>query len=66
LHVVLSDRNADDHFVKFCVEYAIKNADSEGAVLTEILMKMSKTQRLKLPIKVCEYIEKQQTVSRAG
>lgn len=55
LHVVLEDANIKDGDVEFCRLWAIDHGDSEGAQLAEILLKMSKTQRLKLRSKVDEY-----------
>ena len=54
LHIVLDDGNVRDDHVTFCREYATKNGDTEGAELAEILLTMSKTQRLRLPDKVYE------------
>jgi hypothetical protein len=48
LHIVLDDGNVDDSDVMFCVRYALENGDDEGAELARILLKMSRTQRLKL------------------
>jgi hypothetical protein len=48
LHIVLEDSNVSDSSVSFCIEYAIKNGDTEGAELGKILLSMSKTQRLRL------------------
>jgi len=49
LHIVLDDGNVEDHSVLFCYQYAIEKQDLEGADLALLLLKMSKTQRLKLP-----------------
>lgn len=48
LHVVLDDGNVDNDFVQHCIDYADKNGDVEGRALGEILIKMSRTQRLKI------------------
>ena len=48
LHIVLDDCNVEDSSVKFCIEYAKEKGDKEGEELGMILLKMSKTQRLKL------------------
>lgn len=48
LHIVLDDGNVSDHSVKFCAQYARESRDLEGAELADILLRMSKTQRLKL------------------
>jgi hypothetical protein len=47
LHIVLDDHNIEDHSVQFCIDNA--GDDEEGAALGEILLKMSKTQRGKIP-----------------
>lgn len=52
LHIVLDDHNVDDHSVEFCIQWAQNHQDSEGELLGRILLRMSKTQRLKLPEKV--------------
>jgi hypothetical protein len=49
LHVVLDDGNVEDDCVRFCIEFAEQEGDEEGAELGRILMRMSKTQRNKLP-----------------
>ena len=49
LHIVLSDGNIEDHFVKWCVTYAVDHGDVEGAELANVLLAMSRTQRLRLP-----------------
>lgn len=51
LHIVLSDNNVDDDSVRFCINYAEEKGDQEGKELAEILLTMSKTQRLRLPVK---------------
>lgn len=48
MHVVLSDLNVSDAHVKFCLDYAHKNNDHEGVELAGILLKMSKSQRLRI------------------
>jgi hypothetical protein len=48
LHIVLDDANVEDSCVTFCKKTAIAQGDSEGAELADLLMLMSKTQRLKL------------------
>lgn len=48
LHVVLDDDNVDDSTVAFCIEYAEKCGDTEGAELARILLTMSRTQRSRL------------------
>jgi hypothetical protein len=48
LHVVLEDDNAEDYFVRSCRERAALEGDSDGVRLAELLLRMSRTQRLKL------------------
>jgi len=48
LHIVLDNKNVKNYHVEFCLQQAIKNNDIEGVKLAKILLKMSKTQRLKL------------------
>ncbi len=49
LHVVLDDGNVHDDHVRGCIEWATEQGDEEGRQLGEILLKMSVTQRKKLP-----------------
>lgn len=48
LHIVLDDDNVKDDDVRFCLRLAEEHDDAEGAVLARILLRLSKTQRLKL------------------
>lgn len=48
LHIVLEDYNVQDSSVQFCIEWAKKDNDIYGVLLGKILLRMSKTQRLKL------------------
>lgn len=48
LHIVLEDGNVSDRSVEFCEQYAKESGDLEGAELAATLLRMSKTQRLKL------------------
>lgn len=48
LHVVLDDGNVRDEFVVDCRNWALEQGDTEGVLLANILLSMSKTQRLKL------------------
>jgi hypothetical protein len=48
LHIVLDDGNVGDDHVRYCLEQARAIGDDEGASLAEILLRMSKTQRIKL------------------
>lgn len=52
LHVVLDDGNVHTDHVTFCREVARDTGDLEGETLAELLLLMSRTQRLKLPHKV--------------
>lgn len=56
LHIVLDDGNIDDHFVISCREWAQECDDIDGVELANILLKMSKSQRIRLPNKVWEAI----------
>lgn len=49
LHNVLDDGNVDDSHVDFSISHADAHGDEEGADLGRILLRMSRTQRLKLP-----------------
>lgn len=53
LHIVLDDGNVTDDDVRFCIDWAEHNGDSDGKRLGEVLLRMSKTQRKKLPWAVC-------------
>lgn len=59
LHIVLEDGNVNDNNVEFCHKWAVEHGDIEGVKLALILLKMSKTQRKKLPKKVEEFNRKQ-------
>lgn len=48
LHVVLDDRNIGTPFVESALERAEEAGDADGAALAKLLLRMSKTQRLKL------------------
>ena len=48
LHVVLDDGNVQDDSVRFCIEWARGRGCAECERLGEVLLQMSKTQRLKL------------------
>ena len=48
LHIALDEGNVKDGHINSCIEYALERGDAEGAVLGEILLDMSKTQRMKL------------------
>lgn len=51
-HIVLENKNIKDSHVKFCRELAVKRKDQEGLELADILMGLSKSQRLKLASKL--------------
>lgn len=57
LHIVLADDNMDDSDVAFCIDWAKKEGDREGAALAEILLRMSKTQRKKIQRRVWEVFD---------
>lgn len=48
LHIVLDDCNFTDDSVKFCLNKTKEENDTEGEILCEYLLLMSKTQRRKL------------------
>ncbi len=48
LHIVLDDDNGEDGCVAFCLEEARKDGCATCLRLAELLMQMSRTQRLKL------------------
>lgn len=48
LHVVLDDYNVGDDNVQFCLDDARALGDDDGVALAKVLLRMSKTQRLKL------------------
>jgi len=48
LHIVLEDANVNDSDVLFCLQWAKDNNDTDGVRLAELLLQMSKTQRLKI------------------
>lgn len=48
LHLVLEERNVSDGCVRYCIEAALEAGDEEAAELGEILLTMSKTQRVKI------------------
>lgn len=55
LHVVLDDGNTQDLHVTGCIEYAHEHDDMEGEELAKLLLRMSRTQRAKLPHAVWEF-----------
>ncbi len=48
LHIVLEEGNVSNHDIEYCLKYAKDNGDIDGENLANILLKMSKTQRLKI------------------
>ena len=48
LHIVLDDGNIKDSDITFCRGYAEDKGDSEGVILCDLLIKLTKTQRRKL------------------
>lgn len=58
LHVVLDECNVSDGNVEWCIAYAERRGDAEGAELGRILLTMSKTQRGKMDRAVREFLAK--------
>lgn len=56
LHNVLDDGNVSDSNVEYCLENAIERGDHEGTELAELLLQMSRTQRIKLPFAVRDHL----------
>ena len=52
LHIVLDDGNVSDDNVIFCLDEARTCGDHEAVELAEILLRMSKTQRRRLPTRI--------------
>lgn len=48
LHITLDDGNVRDDFVTYCRDTAMHYGDTEAVELADILLSMSRTQRLKL------------------
>ena len=48
LHIVLEDGNVTDDNVRYCLNWAREHGDTDGVRLAELLLRMSKTQRLRL------------------
>lgn len=51
-HIVLENKNIKDGHVQFCRELAVKRNDQEALELADILLSLSKSQRLKLANKL--------------
>ena len=48
LHIVLDDCNVSDGDVQFCRDYAVERGHTDCVTLSDLLLKMSKTQRHRL------------------
>lgn len=48
LHLVLEDKNVGDGNILFCINEAQKTGDVDGEQIAHLLLRMTKTQRLKL------------------
>ena len=48
LHIVLCDGNTDGHSVEFCQQWAAEQGDEDGEALARVLLRMSRTQRLRI------------------
>ncbi|WP_439357901.1 hypothetical protein [Bradyrhizobium sp. DASA03007] len=48
LHLVMEDGNVRDKHVRFCIESALEQGDTEGHELACLLLGLSTTQRQKL------------------
>ncbi len=49
LHIVLEDGNVREDDVRYCLDAAVKSEDDDAEILAHILLRMSPTQRRKLP-----------------
>lgn len=59
LHVVLDDiGNVNDDSVRGVIDFAREKADVEGEYLGELLLRLTRTQRAKLPSKVDEFLQR--------
>lgn len=47
-HLVLDDGNVEDHSAQFCLQWALDKGHPDCIELCEALVKMTRTQRLKL------------------
>jgi hypothetical protein len=56
LHLVLEDGNVDNSDVEFCRDWARMHNDLDGVLLAEILLLMTKTQRLKISVRCWELV----------
>ncbi len=48
LHLVTDDENVEDSYVQFCLDQAIERGHADCETAARALMRMSKTQRLKV------------------
>lgn len=48
LHIVMDDKNIKNNHVQWCLEQCKKKGDAAGLELAEILVGLSKSQRIKL------------------
>lgn len=48
LHLVLEDANVDDRHVAFCLKVAEDAHDDDGAAIARLLLRMSRTQRIRI------------------
>ncbi len=56
LHIVMDDGNVTDDNVRFCKEWARKENDKEGERLSDILLLMSKSQRIRISKKAESWV----------
>jgi hypothetical protein len=47
LHIILEDQNTSDSDITFCINEAKDKNDVDAVKIAELMLKMSKTQRLK-------------------
>lgn len=47
-HLVIDNMNVDDSHVQFCLDQARSTGDAAGVELGEVLLRLSRTQRLKV------------------
>lgn len=60
LHIVLDDGNIGNDSIEFCIGCAEREGDTEAVELGQLLLRMSKTQRLKLPSAVYRFERERQ------
>lgn len=48
LHIVLDDENIKDDHIEYCIKRCVDHGDEAGYYLGNLLLKMSKSQRLKI------------------